>query len=410
MEAQIPARLPDKLGYFSELLTCGQSLYYCEYNPVLGLVKTSCPNPTFVQGLLSLGNCRDYLLDYISKGKTKTLLLQDLFGISWVAVFEVVSEQLYRVHLIGPAFNSDVSVSKLALQMRGTSISDALGGEFLEQLRNVPVIQLSSWFQYGLMLHFAVTSEKTAISDFEFQAAQSSEQLPSEARLIPKSKVWFAEQTALKMIEEGRLDYQKAFGDLSAFSGYAVYPNAGVRPIKNAANALNALCVRAAIHGGLDVETAYYVGNYYIDKVENAQTIAAISQLNTAMYEDFIQRVHKCKTANGVSKSIQACCNYIDLHITEDIKLQQLALESGYSKYYLTQKFMNEVGCTISDYIKGKKIEKAKVLLSSTKTSIQEIGEQLGYCNHSHFTAAFKSVERMTPGEYREGNKEKKKL
>lgn len=394
-----------KLKYFSELICCGQNLYYCEYNPALELVRTSCPGAQFIQGLLSLGDCRDYLLDYIGRGETKTLILQDAFDISWIAVFEVVGGQLCRIHTIGPAFNSDVSLSKIIAQIQSKKIPQAIYREFIEQLKNIPVIQLSTWFQLGLMLHYTVTGDKISLSAFSFQVPDRTEPTAVDTICVPKSKVWLAEEKALKMIEEGRLDYQEAFGSLSAFSSYATGTGLPIRSTKNAVISMNTLCVRAAIRGGLDVETAYHLGNTYLQSIEHAENISELTQINTAMYEDFVLRVHRCRAASGISKSIRACCSYIDLHIGEEISLKQLAGEAGYSEYYLTQKFKKEVGCTISDYIRSRKIEQAKLLLTAGKLSIQEISDQLGFCNHSYFTGTFRQLVGMTPGEYRNGKK-----
>jgi AraC-like DNA-binding protein len=398
----------ERLNNFSELMTCGQNLYYWEYDPALNFISGSCPKPEIAEWFLSLSDCKEYLLRYIETGEKKPLMLSNLYGLSWIAVFEVVAGQLCRVHLLGPAFNSDVSTTKLKVQLRSENFPDAMSEAFLERLSEIPIIRLSAWFQYGLMLHYVVTGEKLTVSDYEYQTKLKDNSFDGdEITNAPKNKAWLAEQMAMQMIEEGRLGWQKAYDGLSEFSSYAAPLGDGesdLRDNKNSVIAMITLSTRAAIRGGLDVETAYYIGEHYIQNVESSATVSEIARLNMTMYEDFINRVHKFRDTGGVSKAIRACCSFIDLHIAEDITLKQLAVEANYSEYYLSQKFKKETGCSVTQYIKQRKIERAKLLLSSSNMSIQDIGESLNFCNNSYFSESFRALTGMSPGEYRAGN------
>ena len=63
--------------------------------------------------------------------------------------------------------------------------------------------------------------------------------------------------------------------------------------------------------------------------------------------------------------------------------------------------FKKEFGLSVSQYIKEKKIDYAKMLLRTTNLSVSEIAQRLGYINLSHFTASFKQITNMTPVNYR---------
>lgn len=175
-----------------------------------------------------------------------------------------------------------------------------------------------------------------------------------------------------------------------------------VRMNKNAVISFITLSTRAAIRGGLDPETAYYVGNSYIESAEKISALPELARLNQMMYEDFIQRVHRIRENTGVSPEIMAACSYIERHIAEKISVDTLAENAGYSKVYFSQKFRKELGINVGTYIKQQRIGRAKLLLKSTNLSIQEIGAQLGFCNNSYFAETFKDVAGMSPGEYRE--------
>ena len=123
------------------------------------------------------------------------------------------------------------------------------------------------------------------------------------------------------------------------------------------------------------------------------------------MFNDFVSRVYKRKNnTQRISKPIQNCCGYIKTHLNDKITIKHLAYRIGYTEYYLSRKFKKEVGCSINDYIKTQKIEYAKILLSSSGQSIQDISDSLNFCSRSYFTDVFQKIVGISPNEYRVRN------
>ncbi|WP_420795073.1 helix-turn-helix domain-containing protein [Paenibacillus terrae] len=52
-------------------------------------------------------------------------------------------------------------------------------------------------------------------------------------------------------------------------------------------------------------------------------------------------------------------------------------------------------------YLSGLKLQEAKILLQQPKTSLNEIANQLGYKNLSHFSRQFKRWTGLSPTEFR---------
>ena len=77
----------------------------------------------------------------------------------------------------------------------------------------------------------------------------------------------------------------------------------------------------------------------------------------------------------------------------------------GYTEYYLSRKFQQEMGIRLLDYIKNVRLEYAKVWLLSTDKSIQEISEQLRFGTRNYFTRVFKEKTGKTPAAYRDENR-----
>lgn len=92
---------------------------------------------------------------------------------------------------------------------------------------------------------------------------------------------------------------------------------------------------------------------------------------------------------------------YIKEHLEQEICRNTVADYIHMSPDYLDRLFKKEFGLSVSQYIKEKKIDYAKMLLRTTNLSVSEIAQRLGYINLSHFIASFKQITNMTPVNYR---------
>lgn len=138
-----------------------------------------------------------------------------------------------------------------------------------------------------------------------------------------------------------------------------------------------------------------------MQSAENALIYDELRSISTLMYDDFIRRVHKARQNPKLSSPIAKCRDYIEMHPGEKIRAKDLAKLAGYTEYYLTRRFKEETGMSVSDYVQQSKIERAKVLLNSTALSIQEISEQLCFGSRNYFSRVFCEAEGCTPTQYR---------
>ncbi len=396
--------LSAKMDLFSDLISCGQPLCYWELDPSLQIIRTNCENALLFHAFFLMDDPKQLIRESVQQGPAKTLIFSNSIGMSWIGTAEVVEGALCRLYLIGPAFQSDISYITLEKALSQKKYPRDVIRQFMEHVRELPIVTLDLWMRYGLMLHYCVTGERLEISDLQHLhkaptvQASYTDDLPS-----PKDSTLYAEQMAIKMVEEGRIDYQKARENLSIIGGTEVHAShPSVRKFKNYLVAFNGLVVRAAIRGGLDAQTAYHLGEIYLDAIEAAENVPALVQVSRTMYDDFIQRVHKARTASGISPAVQACCNYIQMHLSEKLTMQTLASQVGYAEYYLAQKFKKEMGMTVAQYIKGRRVEQGKLMLKASNQSIADIADSLGFCSSSHFSEAFRASTGMTPVEYRE--------
>jgi AraC-like DNA-binding protein len=104
----------------------------------------------------------------------------------------------------------------------------------------------------------------------------------------------------------------------------------------------------------------------------------------------------------GIKANRNNILQYIEEHYRDsDFCVQTAADHFGLSVSNLSHQFKSSTGENIAAYISALKVGYAKELLSLTGMPVNEIAGQLGYCQASSFIKKFKSMEGLTPGEYR---------
>lgn len=83
------------------------------------------------------------------------------------------------------------------------------------------------------------------------------------------------------------------------------------------------------------------------------------------------------------------------------LQCRELAEHVNLNETYLSKLFKKEMGRTVSEFIRDKKIEEACWLLRFTDKSSIEIATDLSFSSHSYFISVFKKVMTITPKEYR---------
>jgi len=387
-----------RLRFFRELIHCSHELYFWSFNSQFETTFTNCPDASVFQMIFSFSHTAEVLTGE-NDPPDHPIVFTNTMGLIWVADC-ARNDRETTIHLIGPAFFDDVSHQTLYESMQRLKLSPSLQHAFVAILDKLPVIPMTRMFEYALMLHYTLTEEK--ISNSELQMRSPTTQMKPSTTPQKSHGTWAAEQALLKLVEDGNLEHRKLRGRFSSTGNVGKMSlDNPLRQVKNQIIVYTALCTRAAIRGGLPPETAYSLSDQYIQMAEACATVSELAEVNRAMQDDFIRRVHRSKNAGGISKQIQICQDYIQMHLSERITVETLAQFVGYSETYLSKKFKQETGKNILDYINECRIESAKQMLVSCELSIQEISEQLGFGTQSYFGTQFKKLVGVSAGEYR---------
>ena len=136
--------------------------------------------------------------------------------------------------------------------------------------------------------------------------------------------------------------------------------------------------------------------------MDSCTSVREVADLHHIMAKDFTGKMLLQKKSSVLSKPVIECINYIYSHIKERITIQDLAEHTGLSCNYLSRIFKQNLGVSISDYIREQKIEKATHLLRYSDQSIVDIAAYLSFSSQSHFIQIFEGYIGLTPKKYRD--------
>lgn len=92
---------------------------------------------------------------------------------------------------------------------------------------------------------------------------------------------------------------------------------------------------------------------------------------------------------------------FIKNHYTEDISLQVISQELGFSPSYLTKVFNKTDGRTPSVYLREYRMNIAKRLLDDPSATVGAVSRAVGYPDPYHFSKSFKQTFGYSPSEHR---------
>jgi AraC-type DNA-binding domain-containing proteins len=108
-------------------------------------------------------------------------------------------------------------------------------------------------------------------------------------------------------------------------------------------------------------------------------------------------------TQNSLSvfDKTEALTQYIYNNLKGDLSIEKLANVIHFHPNYFMKFFKKHLGDSPMRYIKKIRIEKAKLLLKTTKMSIHEISDEIGFHDVYHFSKEFRNYTGFSPSNFR---------
>ena len=163
-----------------------------------------------------------------------------------------------------------------------------------------------------------------------------------------------------------------------------------------------AVISRMCIDSGLEMDTAYTLGDIYIKRADEAKSVEEVLDITAEMQIDYATRMRELKKVNAVSIHIGRSIDYIYDNLQKQITVNELAEREELSPGYFSRLFQKEVGTTVNQFINDAKINTAQNMLRYSDFSILDIAISLGFSSQSAFSSIFKKTTGMTPKVYRD--------
>ncbi len=395
------------LEAFYELKNSCYHIWDWRFDMLGNLIFTNCPQPALYQKFFWEQEAKLTMMEHVRRENTPYVYTCGSV-LSWIVAYEKDGSGIYIEGPFYTAFNDVNGYSQLMEPFHFTREER----EILEvSLRSLSVLTYSTMMQMTTMLHYAICQE--SLKKYQVQVIQAKG-MDKSMRLMGEVMVdQFQNNTPAITLEDEVMERVKN-GDPSAVDilKRAATLNTGLNDkdskslsyFQQHIHVFLTLISRAAIDGGMSRKTSLTLCADYRRRLNRCNTMHDMSNVSYNAVEEYVDHVQESQKRSYCSPQVRLCCEYMDMHPEEKITLSYLASRIGYSKYHLSHKFNEELGCSIADYMQQSKIRRACFLLRTTGASLAEISAQLGYGSSSYFSKVFREHEHMTPRAYRKAH------
>lgn len=150
---------------------------------------------------------------------------------------------------------------------------------------------------------------------------------------------------------------------------------------------------------GLPKDIAEIIKKKYYIKIAHSHSKSELIEISFVVVEELVKSLNQYSFKH-YSLIIKMALEYIHNHKFTFLYSKDVANAISVNRSYLSKRFKEEVGETITDYIHKTKMELSIELMESNVYHYNEIAELLGYHNYSYFSKVFKKYYDMSPAAY----------
>ena len=309
--------------------------------------------------------------------------------------------------IIGPFLNEEINAGTITNMIRDNLVPYHSKTDIQEYYKTLPVFNEDRIFYTSKMIENYFDNIGNIIQDNNNHKSDNKKLNDEYYKKVKNNRMeafshssYTNEQKVSETIRNGDKENAKRILKEINLTPHAKLAVDSVRSYKNSMICSCTFMTRAAIAGGVNPDVAFTLSDTYINNIENIQNLNDIENYEAIMVEGFTDLVNSIKT-NKYSRSILLAMNYIDAHLCDDIKINDIAKNSYLNPSYLSNLFHKETNKTISDWILERRIKEAAFSISNTNESFADIAFFYNFCSQSYFVKCFKKVMGVTPKEYR---------
>ncbi|MDD5603794.1 MAG: AraC family transcriptional regulator [Eubacteriales bacterium] len=143
--------------------------------------------------------------------------------------------------------------------------------------------------------------------------------------------------------------------------------------------------------------------NYRVNPVKQSpiMTKACIMKLLGLLYAESARRGDFGKISVNASEAVASAIMFMKNEYAKKISLKEISKAANLSPTYFHRIFTEMMSVTPLKYLTRVRIEKARILLTTTGLSTAEIAAECGFEDLSYFTAVFGNYAGQTPVKFR---------
>ena len=138
------------------------------------------------------------------------------------------------------------------------------------------------------------------------------------------------------------------------------------------------------------------------EPLENVCNLLANALVNLVYIRLLQRRQFNRQFQKNNDEYIGEITRFLDENYKKALTLEELGRRFHIAPSSLSHFFKAETGLAPLKYVMYRRLGEAQSLLMNTKVSLGDIGERLGFCDHSHFSSTFKKYVGITPLQYRQ--------
>ncbi len=147
----------------------------------------------------------------------------------------------------------------------------------------------------------------------------------------------------------------------------------------------------------LKIESLLKQEDYYPSIYMEALGLSAVLELNMVLTSQLY-----APKRGGLSRSQELLVTeFIKENLAKDITLDELSSLVQMSRFHFSRSFKETLGVSPIRYINQERVKFAKSVLVTSRTSIGEISQRLGFGTIQNFIKTFRELVGVTPSEFR---------
>lgn len=164
----------------------------------------------------------------------------------------------------------------------------------------------------------------------------------------------------------------------------------------------------------------YGIYRLRVDKQEELETLRHTFESMVSLYESppimlqrllqnlleqFFIRAHQTQLEAGTPRTdarVLRACQFIENHIDAPIGVADIAASCNLSDSRLAHLFKENLGQSVKSFLDALRMQQAKRLLATTKLSISQVGDRVGYEDPAQFSKFFRRHMNCSPRTFRD--------